>query len=208
MRIKVCGLTRQEDVTCARDLGADFGGFIFHPASPRFIAPADAARLQTGALGRVGVFVTQTLEDIKGIAQAARLDFIQLHGDQPPAWAAALGARRIIRVIWPARYACRADLETALAHHADTCAFYLFDAGVRGGGNGRPDHWDQLRDLAAPRPWFLAGGLTPANTAVALVLRPDGLDFNSGLEEAPGKKNHALMRAAFSAARPARKEVP
>lgn len=201
MRIKVCGLTRQSDVDAAARLGASFCGFIFHPASPRSISPAAAAALESGGMARVGVFVGQGAEEILAIMAEARLDYAQLHGGQDRACAERIGPARVIRVLWPERYAGRAELVADMAAHAGSCALFLLEAGKAGGGSGRPQDWTRLAGLASPRPWLLAGGLSPLNTAAAVAAcAPDGLDFNSGVEEAPGKKSPELLAAALAAA--------
>ncbi|MBQ9407534.1 MAG: phosphoribosylanthranilate isomerase [Desulfovibrio sp.] len=200
MLVKFCGLTRQEDVNAANALGADMCGFIFHEPSPRHISPYKASRLQSGAMRRVGVFVQQDIEEILQIMDEARLDYAQLHGGQSMECAAALGAERVIRVIWPQRYARPDLLQAELLRHADSCAYYLLDAGLQGGGWGKSLEWKDVSTLHAPHPWLLAGGLDADKVAMALRLcHPDGLDFNSGVEVAPGEKNAQAMKAAVAA---------
>ncbi|MBD5416610.1 MAG: phosphoribosylanthranilate isomerase [Desulfovibrio sp.] len=201
MRIKVCGLTRQRDADAAARLGADFCGFIFHPASPRSLTPQAAAAIGTAGMARVGVFVDQGVDEIIATMEVARLDFAQLHGAQSLACAERIGFSRVIRVLWPERYASRAELMAGMEAHAPACAWFLLEAGRGGGGSGRPQDWSRLVGLRSPRPWLLAGGLTPLNVASAVAAcAPDGLDFNSGVEEAPGKKSPELLAAALAAA--------
>lgn len=202
MRIKFCGMRRQDDVDTAARLGADAVGFIFHPASPR-ACPPDAAALSSPGLARVGVFVEQKEEDIARIMALARLDVAQLHGAQDTAACARrLGPERLWRVIWPGRYADAAALQAALDAEAPHCAAFLLDAGTGGGGSGCVLDWAALQGLRWPRPWWLAGGLGPDNVAAALTLcRPDGLDVNSGVEDAPGRKNREKMAAVMRAVR-------
>ncbi|MBD5538892.1 MAG: phosphoribosylanthranilate isomerase [Desulfovibrio sp.] len=201
MRIKICGLTRQRDVDAASALGADFCGFIFHPGSPRYVTPEAAAALETGGMARVGVFVGQGAEEILAIMDEARLDFAQLHGGQDRACAERIGASRVIRVLWAERFAGRPQLEAHMAAHASACAWFLLEAGQAGGGSGHTQDWTRLAGLSSPRPWLLAGGLTPLNASVAVAAcGPDGLDFNSGVEEAPGKKSPQLLAALAAAA--------
>ena len=202
MFVKFCGLTRQEDADQAVRLGARMGGFIFHPRSPRGVLPAAAAALDTGPLLRVGVFVQQGAEEIKAVMAEARLDLAQLHGCQSVECALAVGPERVIRVLWPERYSHRALLYNDLRRHGEACASYLLDAGLKGGGSGRRLEWLDLCRLRAPHPWLLAGGLTPENvkeTVAACV--PGGVDFNSGLESGPGRKDPSRMRAALTALR-------
>ena len=201
MLIKFCGLTRQEDVDQAARLGAAMCGFIFHPRSPRGIKAEQAAALDSGKLLRVGVFVNQGADEIRRIMDEARLDFAQLHGHQSVECAQAIGAERVIRVLWPDRYTHRALLYNDLQRHGQACAYFLLDAGLKGGGSGYKLDWSDLGSLRPPQPWLLAGGLSAANVARALgMCGPAGVDFNSGVEDAPGRKNREKMAAAFLAA--------
>lgn len=200
MNLKVCGMTRQRDLDLAREIGFDFCGFIFHPQSPRYLAPEQAASLKTGALLRVGVFVNQGVSEINNIMRAARLDYAQLHGAHSHEQVLQIGAERVIRVLWPQRYASLAELEQEANDYK--CAFFLLDAGQGGGGSGCVLPWERLAGLRLSAPWFLAGGLNADNAAAATrACRPWALDFNSGLEDSPGLKNHKKMRAAVLAAR-------
>lgn len=201
MLIKFCGLARQEDVDYAASLGAGMCGFIFHARSPRSITPAQAAALDSGSLLRVGVFVGQGADEIRRVMDEARLDYAQLHGHQSVECAQAIGAERVIRVLWPDRYTHRALLYNDLQRNAEACAYYLLDAGLKGGGSGHKLDWSDLGTLRPPQPWLLAGGLSAANVGKALSMcAPAGVDFNSGVEDAPGRKNREKMAAAFLAA--------
>ncbi len=202
MLVKICGLKRPEDVREAVALGVDFCGFIFHPQSPRAIAPARAAELDSGDCRRAGVFVEQGSEEILGVMETARLDFAQLHGRQSVDCALRIGPERVIRVLWPERFASVSALQAEIDRHARACAYYLLDAGKRGGGSGRHLDWHSLSELRFPRPWLLAGGLSADALGEALRLcSPDGVDLNSGVETAPGVKDAARLRAAILAAR-------
>ena len=201
MLIKFCGLTRQEDVDHAASLGAAMCGFIFHPRSPRGVTVAQAAALDSGAMLRVGVFVNQGADEIRRIMDEARLDYAQLHGHQSVECARAIGAERVIRVLWPDRYTHRALLYNDLQRNAEACAYYLLDAGLKGGGSGHKLDWSDLASLRPAHPWLLAGGLSAANVAMAVgMCAPAGVDFNSVVEDAPGCKNRGKRAAAFMAA--------
>ena len=171
MLVKVCGLKRAEDVREAAEQGVDFCGFIFHPQSPRAIAPARAAELDSGGCRRVGVFVDQGSEEILGIMETARLDFVQLHGRQSVDCALRIGAEKVIRVLWPERFASAGALQAEIDRHARACAYYLLDAGKRGGGSGRHLDWEALRELRFPHPWLLAGGLLYTAGGVIYALK-------------------------------------
>lgn len=198
MIVKVCGLTRQEDLDAAGELGSNMCGFIFHRASPRCVSPEQAALLHSGHMLRVGVFVDSTEEEISRTAKVARLDLIQLHGSQDEAMGRRLGSGRIIRVLWPQRYSSLHQLRARMELLAASCSWFLLDAGKSGGGSGESMNWTLLKGLRAPRPWLLAGGLGPDNICKALAAcTPDGLDLNSGVEKAPGRKCALRMRSAL-----------
>jgi len=206
--VKVCGLTRQQDADACAEAGVDLCGFIFHPASPRGVAPAVAAGLHSHGMARVGVFVKQSADEVLAIMDAARLDFAQLHGGQDAAFCDRVGAERVIRVAWPQRHADRTTLEAELAGLAPHVRCFLLDAGTSGGGHGATMDWAALRGLAPGAPWLLAGGLTPDNvvSAVAACGGHDpamliGVDLNSGVESAPGQKNVRLVASALAALR-------
>lgn len=200
MRLKICGITREEDALEASRLGFQLCGFVFHASSPRHMTMERAAALHSGAMLRTGVFVNQELEEIRAIMSFARLDYAQLHGGQSQEMAQAIGLDRVIRVLWPARYDNAHQLEADAA--SKPCAFYLLESGVKGGGSGEVMNWGNLRGLRLPAPFFLAGGLSPQNVAQAAQLcKPDGMDINSGVEKAPGVKDHKKMAAVAAALR-------
>ncbi|MCR4666712.1 MAG: phosphoribosylanthranilate isomerase [Desulfovibrio sp.] len=197
MLVKICGLTRNEDVAVARELQVDLCGFIFAEKSPRYVDPEWVASCETGTMGRVGVFVGHDASEICRIMHKARLDYAQLHGAQSEDVAEAIGADRVIRVLWPDRYSHKAQLYAAVQKHPNA-AYYLLDAGFTSGGSGRSFSWEEVAGISFSRPWFLAGGLSSKNVRRAwFECRPDGVDFNSGVEEAPGRKNPAKMRDAL-----------
>jgi phosphoribosylanthranilate isomerase len=194
-------LTRPEDVALCHSLGVDFTGFVFVPGSPRFLTPDAAAALPRGGSRRIGVFAGADLESIRKIARTAALDYIQLHGGEDPAFCRALGPERVIRAFWPQRCSPGA-LRDELECFAPVCAYFLFDAGKTGGGSGKTLDFQSLKGIVSPRPWLLAGGLGPDTLQAALhACAPDGVDCNSGLETAPGVKNHMLVRQAAAVVR-------
>ncbi|MBR5734605.1 MAG: phosphoribosylanthranilate isomerase [Desulfovibrionaceae bacterium] len=196
MLLKVCGITRQQDIDVLMELGIDLCGFIFHAGSPRSMLPEAAARFHTGELGRVGVFVDQDAAETLRIMREARLDFAQLHGRQSLLCAEKIGASRVIRTVWPESYDSLEAFQETLETLASTCAMFLVDAGSQGGGSGRRCSSSWLRDVRFPHPWLLAGGLdAEAGLRAIQQYQPDGLDFNSALEDRPGCKNEKKLRA-------------
>jgi len=200
-QVKICGLTRPEDFKLCADSGA-WTGFIFHPASPRYLSPPEAAAIETGPAARVGVFVDQSPAEVQNIMATARLNLAQLHGGQDQNFCRLIGPDRIIKVFWPQRYASPPELAADLGRFADSAAFFLLDAGSGGGGHGRALNLEFLRGMKFPRPWLLAGGLSAEN--ILTINTGDlfnlyGFDFNSGVELAPGLKDHNRVRSAVKA---------
>ncbi len=200
--VKICGLRRQEDLDCAASLGVDLCGFIF-AESPRRLSPEEAAGLDSKGLLRVGVVTDTDPDTLLELMRTARLDMLQLHGNQTEETMRALPPERIIRTLWPSRYTDVEELEETMRRLAPLTGLFLLDAGKSGGGSGCriPPHF--LKRLRSPRPWLVAGGLGPENVADVILSCPDpnfyGVDLNSALETAPGCKDGRLMRAALNA---------
>ena len=202
-RIKICGLNSAAAFDAAIDAGADWVGFNFFAASPRYVTPATAAALSARVPGgpqRVGLFVAPTDGMIAEVLARVRLDVLQVYG---AADLARLRARFGLEVWRPVGVSSSEDLPPAL----DGADALLLDAkppahATRPGGNAISFNWNMLRDWAAPGPWLLAGGLTVANVAEAIAIsQPPAVDVSSGVETAPGVKDPALIRAFIAAAR-------
>jgi phosphoribosylanthranilate isomerase len=201
MLCKICGLTRLEDVTLCHDLGVEFTGFIFAGESPRRVTPAFVASLPGGPSRRVGVFAGFDPDAVLRVAESARLDYIQLHGDEDPAFCRAVGPGRVIRTLWPQRCSPR-ELRGEMERFAQSVAYFLLDAGKSGGGSGKRLDLRALGRIEAPAPWFLAGGVGPERLRrMPEGCRPDGVDMNSALEDLPGVKNRARVIEAVELAR-------
>jgi phosphoribosylanthranilate isomerase len=203
-RVKVCGITRLEDAELAVELGAWALGFILWPQSPRAADRAVAAGIAAALRRRaelVGVFVNATLEEIAHAADELHLSYLQLHGDEGPAFCAEAGRRTGAKVIKAVRVASAADFQDLERYHTD---FHLLDTAARGLRGGTGETWDWA--LAARRrrkvPAILSGGLTPENVAAGVeAVDPYAVDVSSGVESAPGVKDPAKL-AAFMAAVP------
>ena len=197
IRVKICGITRLADARLAIDLGADAVGFILWPNSPRARSVEDVRRITKDLppfVTRVGVFVNQSPDDVRAAIMDAGLDVAQLHGDEDVADYAALGAR-IVRGV-PLTDDEALDRAMALPEHVTP----LVDASdrARRGGTGQLADWHRAARLARERPILLAGGITPENAVDAVrAVRPWGLDVSSGIEDAPGIKNHDRLRLLF-----------
>ena len=194
MIVKICGITRLEDAEAAVAAGASAIGFIFWANSPRFLDPHRARAIAASLpalVTTVGVFVNQSLEDVNGVASLVRLGAVQLHGDETPAFAAAVAVPVVKAVtvgtdlsIWPAQVRLLLDVHDPVSR----------------GGTGRTVNWSAAAEIASRRDILLAGGLTPDNVADAIArVRPFGIDVSSGVERAPGIKDHQRLKALFEA---------
>jgi phosphoribosylanthranilate isomerase len=215
-RVKFCGLTRPDDAAAALDAGAAYLGVIF-AGGPRLVdvERASAVLAHAGPARRVGVFGAQPASAIAEIADAVGLDVVQLHSD--PRESDVEAVRAVFGgEVWAALRVADAELPErgdALFAAADAV---VVDALVTGalGGTGTTVAWDALRaPLARLRGarsarLVLAGGLSPRNVGAAIAsLAPDVVDVSSGVETAPGIKDHSLLRAFGAAARTSNRET-
>jgi phosphoribosylanthranilate isomerase len=201
-RVKFCGITRHEDAELAASLDAWAIGFILWPGSKRAADPAVAAGIARAVRRRlelVGVFVNPTLDEVAHMVEGIGLTHVQLHGDEGPAFCTAVAQRTGARVIKALSVGSGADIRDAERFHTD---LHLLDtaAGAARGGTGRTWDWSLIGQRRSPVPVLLSGGLTPENVAEGIAaVRPWGVDVSSGVETAPGVKDHARMEA-FAAA--------
>lgn len=192
VRVKICGITRPEDALAAEAAGADAVGLIFWPRSRRRVS-VEQARAVSEVLGpfiaRVGVFLDASFEEVLKTALALKLDAVQLHGGEGAEYAARLRER--VRVIKAFSYAPSLTPEVLAGYPADAV---LLDAPVPGGG--QPFDWRLAERFRGFPRLILAGGLTPENVAAGVAaFAPYGVDVASGVEEAPGIKSAAKLRA-------------
>ena len=197
--VKVCGMSRPEDAALAVSLGASAIGFVFWPESPRFVEPARAREiadaLPDGVLV-VGVFVDQPVSAVVEIADMVGLDAIQLHGDEAVSDFAAV-RQRVIKAV-----AVGESFDPTAVDALPPTVTLLLDAHdpIRRGGTGRTIDWTIAAAVAARRDTILSGGLTAANVADAIArVRPRMVDVSSGVEAAPGLKDHGKLREFFAA---------
>jgi phosphoribosylanthranilate isomerase len=196
-RVKICGITRAEDLRALADAGADAFGLVFYPPSPRCLTLAQARALRQAApafLSAVALFVNPSREEVARVLDAVRPDALQFHGGEPPEFCRAFGA--------PYLKTCRVekgvDLLEYLRAFSDACG-WLLDAHVpEFGGTGTGFDWN-LVPRQRDRPLVLSGGLTSANVGAAIRrIRPWAVDVSSGVESAKGVKDAAKI-AAFVA---------
>jgi phosphoribosylanthranilate isomerase len=207
--IKFCGLKRVEDVEVAIDLGAAFVGTVF-AGGPRVVTADEARSLFASVEGprRVGVFGDQGVDEIARVAERAGLDVIQLHADPTPEIVSATKHLTGLETWAAVRVANTPDegMLDALISSADAI---VYDTRLEGalGGTGRAFDWRLLasalgHERRVRARVVLAGGLTPDLVPLAIdALRPDVVDVSSGVESAPGVKDHERMRAFATAVR-------
>ncbi len=206
MFVKICGLTNLEDARAAWDAGADLLGFTFYPPSPRAITPERCAEIvkalrggattgsnrRTAAPRLVGLFVNAPSDEVARVLDACGLDLAQLHGDEGVAVLQALGNRAY------KAFRGNGHDQAAFAEAGPGAPAFLVDAAVAGkfGGTGQTGDWEGAAQLARRFPLLLAGGLTADNVVEAVArVRPWGVDVASGVEAAPGRKDHAKVKA-------------
>lgn len=193
-KIKLCGLTRPEDIAAANALNPDFVGFVFAPQSRRYVTAERAKALGdqlSPAIQAVGVFVDEKPEQVADLLEEGVIHLAQLHGREDEDYLARLRTLTPKPLIQAFRIKTPKDLERAQASPAD---YILLDSGA---GTGTMFDWTLLKNLH--RPYFLAGGLGPDNVARAIgLLHPWGVDVSSGIETGGVKDFHKM--AAFVAA--------
>jgi phosphoribosylanthranilate isomerase len=208
-RIKICGVTRPADAASIADAGADAIGLNFYSASPRFVDDDRAAEIIAALpahVAKVGVFVNADAATIRKKVERLGLDWVQLHGDEPPEFVAELPGLAVIRavrlqdwasVLLPASKGKLIRLPKAVLIDAYSASAY--------GGTGTTVAWEAVpgaKNRLAGLPVILAGGLTPENVAEAIQMaRPDAVDTASGVESSPGIKDLAKVREFVAAAR-------
>jgi phosphoribosylanthranilate isomerase len=222
-KVKICGLTNFEDAAAAVEAGADLLGFIFYEGSPRYVE-ADQVQAIIAELHRVypvdpekpryrtvGVFVDRPAAYIAAIMAMTGLDWAQLSGDETVSVLEQL-KRRAYKAIRPRAYK---DADAEASFYAALSPRFgprlLIDAYRPGeyGGTGHRADWDIAKELARFRSILLAGGLNPDNVAEAVrVVQPWGVDVSSGVEKAPGIKDHNAIRAFVHNAKTALDTLP
>lgn len=209
LRVKICGITKPEQGAEIAKLGADALGFICVPESPRYVTPAQIA-LVVAALpseggnvrcDRIGVFVNAELETILQTVEIARLNGVQLHGQESLEFCHQLRDRLpAVELIKAVRVRSPESLQQALLYQASVDTL-LLDAyhPTLAGGTGKTIDWKSLQHFQPNIPWLLAGGLTPDNILAALSqITPQGIDLSSGVEHVPGIKDMQKVSQLFS----------
>ena len=203
MRIKVCGMTQLDQVKTLDDAGVDFAGFIFYPRSPRFVSKhISGPRLKKEKLrlGKVGVFVNTTYEDLMRQVDEYGLDMVQLHGDETPRFCEKVS--NYISVIKVFRMGDNDPIEWIAKPFEDSCDMFLFDTeGAGYGGTGKKFNWELLKNKAINKLFFLSGGIEQEDAdklkdfaKESVAKKMFSVDINSKFELSAGVKDLKKVR--------------
>lgn len=177
-KIKICGLKSAEDISYVNALNPDYIGFVFLQGRQRYISPKDAAALRVilkPAIQSVGVFVNEPLENVISLLETGTIQLAQLHGKEDASYALKLKSLCHKPIIKAFIIKSKEDIKQALDY---PCDYLLLDNGL---GTGETFDWSLIYDIH--KPFFLAGGLNPANVKDAIEkIRPFGVDVSSGIE--------------------------
>ncbi len=203
--IKICGITREQDALAAARCGAHAIGLVFYAQSPRYVTPARATELMRALppfVMSVGLFVDASADEVTRTLAAARVDLLQFHGNESPAYCRQISRQCGVPYLKAARVRPGLDL-LQYAHDYHDAKALLLDAYVEGahGGTGSTFDW-ALIPKNLPLPVVLSGGLTPENVTMAIqAVRPWAVDVSSGVEISKGIKDTAKIAAFVTGVR-------
>ena len=191
-KVKICGLTRSEDIECANKVKPDFIGMVFYAKSKRAVTLEQAAQLKAQlapSIKAVGVFVNAEIDFIAKLAQASIIDIIQLHGDEDADYITRLHqelANKNVSV--PIIKAIRVRSEKSLLNLEQyQVDFFLFDTYKPRQYGGTGERFNlELEGVTIPKPYFIAGGLDASNIAEVIAANPKAfaVDVSGGVEDA------------------------
>ncbi|WP_332020016.1 phosphoribosylanthranilate isomerase [Kaistella sp.] len=202
MKLKVCGLTKTDQIHELISMKVDFLGFIFYKKSPRYVLNHLSLSEISGIKhsGKVGVFVNESVENIVAIAEDTALNYIQLHGDEEENFIDELRNKlnKEVKIIKVFRVGSEfGNLKFKIQNLKSDVDYFLFDTDSKAfGGTGKTFNWQILNELEIPKPYFLSGGISPINFNDIQNIRqqPFALDINSKFEFEAGNKDLEKIR--------------
>lgn len=201
-KVKVCGLSRPEDIFQANKLKSDYIGFVFYPKSKRAVTQSQAALLKAmldKEIKAVGVFVNADIAFIEKLAQLRIIDLVQLHGDEDSLYIQELRKRVYIPIIKAIRVQGEESLQNLRNYPVD---FFLFDTYKPGHYGGTGERFNlELEGVTIPKPYFIAGGLDASNVAQVIAENPHAyaVDVSGGVEDSATGLKDAQKMADFVA---------
>lgn len=205
MRIKVCGMTRPEQVMQLDEMGVEFAGFIFYPKSPRYVfshmSKEQLRKLKGQHINKVGVFVNTPAEEVLQMVDSCGLYLVQLHGDESPRYCEKIS--NYVTVVKAFRMREGENILWRAKDYQDVCDMFLFDTeGAGYGGTGKKFNWNILKGENVRKSFFLSGGIQPEDVDLLKEFEKEAvakdlfaIDINSKFEIAPGLKNMDAIRA-------------
>lgn len=203
IKIKVCGMTQAGNVNELAQLNPDYIGFIFYPASKRYIGeniPADILKIIPETIKKVGVFVNHPLQQVKKLIRTNQLDGVQLHGEEDIEYCRSVKETGVFLI---KTFGIGDQLnQDQMAPYTTVADYFLFDtSSAHYGGTGKKFNWDLLKQYTLEKPVILSGGIGPEDINQLNALHYKwihGIDLNSRFEKSPGVKNIEQLKK-FSA---------
>jgi len=202
MRVKVCGITQEEQLEQLPDAGVSFAGFIFYPKSPRYVLRhmTTSQIKKENKLNKVGVFVNASVEEVLHMVDECRLHMVQLHGDETPKFCEKIAD--YISVVKAFRFSETDNIGYRVQEYMDYCDMFMLDTeGVGYGGTGKKLNLEKLHGVTIGKPYFLSGMIEPADAENLneFSQRPEAkalfaIDISTRFEVMPGIKDIELIK--------------
>ncbi|MEI9958710.1 MAG: phosphoribosylanthranilate isomerase [Ferruginibacter sp.] len=202
MRVKVCGITQEEQLEQLPDAGVSFAGFIFYPKSPRYVLRTMTTNQikKENKLNKVGVFVNASVEEVLHMVDECRLHMVQLHGDETPKYCEKIAD--YISVVKAFRFSETDNIGYRIQEYMEYCDMFMFDTeGVGYGGTGKKLNLEKLNNVVVGKPYFLSGMIEPTDAPILneFAQKPEAkalfaIDISTKFETMPGIKDIQLIK--------------